>query len=83
MCVMADSVDADFEDGVLRPLRPLGLHPGERVRLVIYRHQSSDLSRWDLSRLGGAQGEDLELAEAGLSEWAAALEAEDAGGETR
>ena len=46
-----------------------------------YRHQPSDPSRWDLIRLGEAPGEDLELAEAGLSEWAAALEAEDADGE--
>ncbi|HEX2569800.1 MAG TPA: hypothetical protein VH877_09600 [Polyangia bacterium] len=45
-------------------------------------HRQSDPARWDPDRLGGAQSEDLELAEAGLSEWAAALNAEDAGGKT-
>jgi hypothetical protein len=37
----------------------------------------SDPSRWDSKRLGSAPDEDRALAEAGLAEWADALDAED------
>lgn len=68
-------IDADFEDGVLRPVKPLSLRPGERVRLIVIR--KADPSRWDLARLGAHADEDLELAGAGLDDWAEALDAQD------
>jgi lipopolysaccharide/colanic/teichoic acid biosynthesis glycosyltransferase len=43
------SVEARYEDGVLKPTEPLNLKPGERVRLVVLRR--SDPSRWNLARL--------------------------------
>jgi predicted DNA-binding antitoxin AbrB/MazE fold protein len=68
-------VNAKFEDGVLRPETPLRLRPGENVRLLVMRQP--DPSRWDLARLSQAGDEDLALAEAGLGEWAEALDAQD------
>lgn len=68
-------VEARYEDGVLKPNEPLGLRPGERVRVLVLRR--SDPSRWDLKRLASEPGEDLALAEAGLGDWAGTLEAED------
>ena len=68
-------VNAKFEDGVLRPERPLRLRPGENVRLLVLRQP--DPTRWDLARLGEAGDEDIALAEAGLAEWADALDAQD------
>jgi predicted DNA-binding antitoxin AbrB/MazE fold protein len=64
-------IEAEFEDGVLRPLRPLPLRPGERVGLVVVRRP--DPARWDLDRLSKRSGnEDQELAEEeGLADWAA------------
>jgi predicted DNA-binding antitoxin AbrB/MazE fold protein len=70
------AVEALYEDGLLRPSRPLALRPGERVNLIVVRRP--DPGRWDLKRLAGAaRGEDLKLAEQGLAEWADALDAED------
>jgi predicted DNA-binding antitoxin AbrB/MazE fold protein len=68
-------VEARFEDGVLKPEQPLGLRPGERVRVLVLRR--SDPARWDLDRIGAEAQEDRALAEAGLSDWADALAAED------
>lgn len=70
-------VDALYENGVLRPVSPLPLRSGERVALIVVRRP--DASRWDFSRLAAHGAEDLALAEAGLNEWAAALEREDRG----
>ena len=70
------SVEATFENGVLRPLRPLRLRPGERVHIVVNRQ--SDPSRWDLSRLARtSEAEDANLADAGMTEWEQALKVED------
>jgi len=70
------SVEADYEDGVLRPVKPLRLRPGERVQLIVRRR--SDPARWDLARLAKVGGEeDLELASAGLGDWERALQDED------
>lgn len=33
--------DADYENGVLRPTKPLALKPGERVRLIVVSESSS------------------------------------------
>ena len=67
---------AVYEDGLLKPEAPLALKQGERISLVIVRH--SDPKRWDLERLAkGGLEEDRTLAEQGLAEWAAALDAED------
>ena len=68
------SVEAHYENGVLRPLELLGLLPGERVRLIVIRRP--DPSRWDLAKLRKTgNGDDLPLAEQGLDEWESSLEA--------
>jgi predicted DNA-binding antitoxin AbrB/MazE fold protein len=61
-------VEALYEDGLLRPAKPLNLRPGERVGLIFVRH--SEASRWDLKRLAAAGAEDLELASVGLDDFA-------------
>jgi predicted DNA-binding antitoxin AbrB/MazE fold protein len=68
-------VDAFYEDGILRPVSPLPLRSGERVALIVVRRPDS--SRWDYTRLGAHGNDDLALAEAGIDEWAAALDRED------
>lgn len=69
-------VEAVYEDGLLKPETPLSLKQGERVSLLIVRH--SDPKRWDLERLAkGGLEEDRILAEEGLADWTAALDAED------
>ena len=70
-------VDALYENGLLRPVSPLPLRSGERVALIVVRRPDS--SRWDLARLAAHADDDLALAEAGLDEWAAALDREDRG----
>jgi predicted DNA-binding antitoxin AbrB/MazE fold protein len=40
---------ARYEDGLLKPEKPLTLAPGERVALIVVRHP--DPKRWDLERL--------------------------------
>lgn len=70
-------VDALYEDGLLRPVSPLPLRSGERVVVIVVRRP--DASRWDFSRLAAHGDDDLALAEAGLDDWAAALDREDVG----
>ena len=70
-------IDALYENGVLRPTSPLPLRSGERVALFVVRR--SEATRWDSARLTAHADEDLALAEAGLEDWAAALEREDRG----
>lgn len=71
------TVEALYENGLLRPAKPLNLRPGERVGLILVRRP--DPSRWDLARLGACFGEDEELANAGLDDWSADLDREDQG----
>ena len=67
-------VEAQYENGVLRPAEHLSLRPGECVKLIVMRRP--DPSRWDLARLARAgNGDDLPLTEQGLAEWASSLEA--------
>jgi predicted DNA-binding antitoxin AbrB/MazE fold protein len=67
-------VQAQYEDGVLRPTERLGLRHGEQVSLIVVRRP--DPSRWDLARLANtANGEDVDLAEQGLADWAGELDA--------
>ena len=70
-------VDALYENGLLRPVSPLPLRSGERVALIVVRRP--DASRWNFARLASHGDDDLALAEAGLDEWAAALDREDRG----
>ena len=70
-------VDALYENGLLRPVSPLSLRSGERVALIVVRQP--DASRWDFTRLAAHADDDLAVAEAGLDEWAAALDREDRG----
>ena len=70
------SLEADFEDGVLRPVKPLRLRPGERVRIIVRRQPNP--ARWDLDRLAKlGTKEDLELTNAGLEDWGRSLKDED------
>lgn len=72
-------IEARYEEGLLKPEKPLALTPGERVALVVVRHP--DPKRWDLDRLArGGEREDRALAEQGLAEWADALDREDQSG---
>ena len=68
-------IEAEFEDGVLRPTHPLRLRPGERVGIVIVRRP--DASRWDLNRLSKTAPSEEQLTEEGLDDWASALDEED------
>jgi predicted DNA-binding antitoxin AbrB/MazE fold protein len=68
-------IEALYEGGLLRPISPLPLRSGERVAVIVMRRP--DASRWNLERLATHGDDDLALAEAGLDEWAAALERED------
>ena len=69
-------IEAEFENGVLRPTRRLALRPGERVGIVVVRRP--DPARWNLARLSKIAAADEEkLAEEGLGDWAAALDRED------
>jgi predicted DNA-binding antitoxin AbrB/MazE fold protein len=69
-------IEAEFENGVLRPMRRLALRPGERVGIVVVRRP--DPSRWDLDRLSkSGAADDERLAEQGLGDWADALDRED------
>jgi predicted DNA-binding antitoxin AbrB/MazE fold protein len=70
-------VEALYEDGLLRPAKPLNLRPGERVGLIVLRR--SEPSRWNLTRLAAARAEDADLASAGLDDFEAMLRREDAG----
>lgn len=68
------SIEARYEDGLLKPSTPLTLKPGETVALIVVRHP--DPARWDLAKLAGTP-EDVALAELGLAEWADSLDTED------
>lgn len=68
-------VDASYEGGVLKLAKPVSLRTGEKVTVVIIRRP--DHARWNLARLSGTAHEDAALADAGLAEWGAALDAED------
>lgn len=72
--VVVRLVEAQYENGVLRPAGHLGLRSGERVNLMIVRRP--DPRRWDLGRLARiANKEDASLSEQGLTEWADSLDA--------
>ena len=74
MIMLVRVVQAQYEDGVLRPTERLGLRPGEQVSLIVVRRP--DPSRWNLARLASnANGEDADLAEQGLADWAGELDA--------
>ena len=77
-CVTVDEMDvieAEFNDGVLRPMRRLPLRPGERVGIVVGRRP--DPLRWDLARLSKVIRDEDTLTEEGLAEWETTLSRED------
>jgi predicted DNA-binding antitoxin AbrB/MazE fold protein len=70
------TIEALYEDGLLKPQTPLSLRPGERVAVIVLRQP--DPNRWNLDRLARVgREEDLALSEQGLAQWSDALEAED------
>jgi predicted DNA-binding antitoxin AbrB/MazE fold protein len=68
-------IEAEFNDGVLRPTRRLPLRPGERVGIIVVR--CPDPSRWDIGRLSKPSADEDMLTEAGLTEWETTLSHED------
>jgi predicted DNA-binding antitoxin AbrB/MazE fold protein len=68
-------IEAEFENGILRPMRRLALRPGERVGILVVRRP--DPARWDLDRLSKGSTEEEKLAQEGLADWAATLDRED------
>jgi predicted DNA-binding antitoxin AbrB/MazE fold protein len=70
-------VEALYENGILRPAKPLKLRAGERVGVIVVR--KPDRTRWDLARLAPCRAEDADMGSAGLDDWAAALDREDRG----
>ena len=68
-------VEALYEDGFLKPAKPLALRAGESVAVIVMRRP--DAARWDLKRHGDASAatDDETLAGAGLDNWADALDA--------
>ena len=40
------TIDAELQDGVLRPKEPLRLHPGERVRIIVMRQSDPLDGTW-------------------------------------
>jgi predicted DNA-binding antitoxin AbrB/MazE fold protein len=62
-------VDAECNNGTLKPSTPLALRPGERVRLIMMRRP--DPKRSDLSRLTQSPtADEADLAAQGLEGWA-------------
>jgi predicted DNA-binding antitoxin AbrB/MazE fold protein len=70
-------IEAEFENGVLRPMRRLALRPGERVGIVVVR--KPDPNRWDMARLSKSSTDEDALSETGLADWATSLDREDGG----
>lgn len=68
-------IEAEFTEGVLRPMRRLRLRPGERVGIVVVRRPEP--LRWDVARLSAVTQDEEGLTEAGLAEWDATLRRED------
>ncbi|MGH9423624.1 MAG: antitoxin family protein [Thermoanaerobaculia bacterium] len=68
-------IEAEFENGILRPVRRLALRPGERVGIVVVRRP--DPARWDTFRLAAGSADEATLTDDGLAEWGAALDRED------
>ena len=67
-------VEAQYQDGVLRPVEPLVLPSGERVSLMVVRRP--DPCRWDLARLSSPLNqEDFSLSAQGLGQWENSLDA--------
>ena len=73
--MVVKSLEAQYENGVLRPSEKLALRPGERVNIIVIRRP--DQGRWDLPRLARRNEEESALTEQGLADWARALDAED------
>jgi predicted DNA-binding antitoxin AbrB/MazE fold protein len=70
-------IQAQYENGVLRPAKPLPLQSGERVTVLVLRQPEP--ARWDLARLARSADEDEALAHTGLDDWAKALDKENRG----
>jgi predicted DNA-binding antitoxin AbrB/MazE fold protein len=58
------AVEASYENGLLKPAKPLQLNEGEHVRIIVVR--LPDPSRWNLDKIAAVAGqEDALLASAG------------------
>lgn len=74
-CHSMSPVEARYENGLLKPAKPLHLRPGEMVGLIVVRRP--DPSRWNFTRLARGAAEDESFASTGLDAWADELEGED------
>lgn len=69
------ALEAQYQNGVLRPAEKLTLRSGERVKIIVLRRP--DRQRWDLARLSQTGDDEVTLTKQGLSSWTAALDSED------
>ena len=69
------ALEAQYENGLLRPCGKLNLRSGERVKIVVLRRP--DRGRWDFARLSQTSDDEAALTKQDLSNWAAALDSED------
>lgn len=67
-------VEALYENGTLKPAKPLNLRQGERVAAIVVRQP--DASLWHLARLAAQPSEDEDLASQGITDWTSALDHE-------
>ena len=62
-----------YEDGVLKPAKPLPLTPGENIAVILVRPDDPRLK--NLERFVATHAEELDyLTEAGLQEWVEMLD---------
>ncbi len=67
-------MEAQYENGILRPVEHLDLRSGEHVNLIVIRRPEP--RRWELARLSSTSTqEDLTISEQGLADWADSLDA--------
>ena len=48
---MKETVDAVYENGVLRPLRKLSMHEGQRIRIIVEKTTSVEPAQTDNEEL--------------------------------
>ncbi|MGC4070838.1 MAG: antitoxin family protein [Polyangiaceae bacterium] len=68
-------IEACYQDGILKPAKPLSLRPGEVVGVIVTRRP--DPRRWILGKLAANPTEDEALATAGLDAWIDDLDTQD------
>ena len=70
--MVVKALEAQYENGVLRPAEKLALRSGERVKVIVLRRP--DRERWNFARLSQTSDNEAALTKQGLLNWAAALD---------